>query len=243
MKNKTIAITGGGQGIGRAVAFSFIEEGYNVSIIDNDFEALQEVKELIKENILTFCGDVSLEKDIIDWADLTIKTFGGVDIVVNNAAIGINKPIIELTYEEWHKVIDVNLSSIYLTSKYFYPYLIDKKGTIINIASTRAFQSEKNTEAYSASKGGVVSLTHALAVSLGPYVRVNCISPGWIHTGEWKKKSHKTAINLREEDHLQHPCGRVGKPEDIVNLIKFFYFLIFYKIYNFCNLLLFKIFF
>ncbi len=221
MKNKTIAITGGGQGIGRAIAFSFIDEGYNVSLIDNDLEALQEVKELIKENMLTFCGDVSVEKDIIDWADLTIKTFGGVDIVVNNAAIGINKPIIELTYEEWHKVIEVNLSSIYLTSKYFYPYLIEKKGTIINIASTRAFQSEKNTEAYSASKGGVVSLTHSLAISLGPYVRVNCISPGWIDTGEWCKKSDKTAINLREEDHLQHPCGRVGKPEDIVNLIKF----------------------
>ncbi len=222
MKNKTIAITGGGQGIGRAIALSFIKEGYNVSVIDSDSLALEELQQLAKKNIVTFCGDVSVESDIISWVDISIKNFGFfLDILVNNAAIAINKPITGLTYEEWSKVINVNLSSIFLTSKYFYPYLAKIKGSIINIASTRAFQSEKNTEAYSASKGGVVSITHALAISLGPLVRVNCISPGWIDTSGWRKKSENKTYNLRGEDLLQHPCGRVGKPEDIVNLIKF----------------------
>jgi len=79
--------------------------------------------------------------------------------------------------------------------------------------------SEASTEAYSASKGGVVALTHALAVSLGPGIRVNCISPGWIETGPWKKKSQRNTVDLSEEDHLQHPAGRVGTPEDISSLV------------------------
>jgi NAD(P)-dependent dehydrogenase (short-subunit alcohol dehydrogenase family) len=91
-------------------------------------------------------------------------------------------------------------------------------GSIVNIASTRALQSEANTEAYSASKGGVVALTHALAVSLGPDIRVNCISPGWIAVDDWKKSARRKQPVLRPEDHAQHPVGRVGHPEDIAAL-------------------------
>ncbi|MCX7820879.1 MAG: SDR family oxidoreductase [Brevinematales bacterium] len=221
MKNRTIAITGGGQGIGKAIVFYFLKEGFNVSVIDTDSSSLEELKDFDTKKLLTFCGDVSVEKDVFEWVKLTINKFERVNILVNNAAIAINKPIIDLSYEEWQKVINVNLGSIFLTSKYFYPHLSRTEGSIINLASTRAFQSEKNTEAYSASKGGVVSITHALAISLGPSVRVNCISPGWIDTTEWRKKSDKKVYSLREEDHLQHPAGRVGKPEDIVNMIKF----------------------
>ncbi len=222
MKKYVIALTGGAQGIGKAITTSFLKDDFFLSLIDNDKEAIEEItNELKNKKLLTFCGDVSLEKDIKDWVNLTIEKFGIVDVLINNAAISINKPIKELSYEEWHKVIDINLSSIFLTTKYFSTHLAKSKGSIINIASTRAFQSEKNTEAYSASKGGVVSITHALAISLGPDIRVNCISPGWIDTSKWKKKALLSETTLRIEDHLQHPAGRVGKPEDIVNIIKF----------------------
>ncbi len=222
MERDVIALTGGAQGIGKAITISFLNDDFAVSLIDNDREAIEELKnELNNENLLAFHGNVSDEKDIKDWVKLTIENFCTVNTLINNVAVSINKPITELSYEEWKYVINVNLSSIFLTVKYFSTHLAKSRGSIINVASTRAFQSEKNTEAYSASKGGVVSLTHALAISLGPDIRVNCISPGWIDTSNWKKKSLHQQLNLKQEDHLQHPCGRVGKPEDIVNMVKF----------------------
>jgi NAD(P)-dependent dehydrogenase (short-subunit alcohol dehydrogenase family) len=92
---------------------------------------------------------------------------------------------------------------------------------MVNIASTRALQSEPHTEAYSASKGGVVALTHALAMSLGPEVRVNCVSPGWIDVRAWKKKCLRSDAPLRAEDHAQHPAGRVGRPEDVAEMVAY----------------------
>ena len=100
-------------------------------------------------------------------------------------------------------------------------FLKNLKGSIINISSTRTFQSEPNTEAYSASKGGILALTHSLAISLGPEIKVNCISPGWIDVSGIKKKSKANQIELSEADHSQHPAGRVGKPEDIANMVLF----------------------
>lgn len=92
---------------------------------------------------------------------------------------------------------------------------------MVNIASSRALSSEPNTEAYTASKGGVVALTHALANSLGPDVRVNAVSPGWIETRDWQKLSNRKEPDLREIDHKQHPAGRVGRPEDVAHLVAF----------------------
>lgn len=112
-----------------------------------------------------------------------------------------------------NRIISVNLSSVFLCTKYALPHLKKKGGSIVNITSTRAHMSEPDTEAYSASKGGILALTHSLAVSLGPKVRVNCISPGWIETGDYSK--------LRKADHLQHPAGRVGRPEDIAEAVMF----------------------
>jgi NAD(P)-dependent dehydrogenase (short-subunit alcohol dehydrogenase family) len=108
----------------------------------------------------------------------------------------------------------VNLTSHFLCSQLFAPALMQTKGCIINIASTRALMSEPNTEPYSASKGGILALTHSLAVTLGPRgVRVNCVSPGWIDTSAWQVKP--TPSGLRRRDHRQHPAGRVGRPEDV----------------------------
>lgn len=219
--NKVAIITGGGQGIGKATAKKLLEKNISVIIAEIDEEAGKEVEEEYSTlgNIKFIKTDISQEEDVKNMIAKTVEIFGKINYLINNAGIAINKHISELTLEEWNKVISVNLTGAFLCSKYAYPYLKKEKGVIINISSTRAFMSEPNTEAYSASKGGIYALTHALAISLGPEVRVNCISPGWIEVSEWKKKSLRKPPELTELDHKQHPAGRVGKPEDIASLI------------------------
>ncbi len=222
--NDSVAIiTGGGQGIGKYMAKRFLESGYKVVIAEIDKEAGQETeKDFSTINDIKFnhC-DISDAESVETMIGETIKEFGKLDVLVNNAAISINKPMEELTIEEWNRVIAVNLSGAFICSKYCTPYLRKSKGVIINLASTRAFMSEPHTEAYSATKGGIYALTHAMAISLAPNVRVNCISPGWIETTEWKKRSERHAPELSDEDHKQHPAGRVGTPDDIASLALF----------------------
>jgi hypothetical protein len=135
---------------------------------------------------------------------------GRLDALVSNAGFMIRKPIRELTLAEWSSVLATNLTATFLLVREAEAMLRAARGSVVTIASTRARQSEPDTESYSASKGGLVALTHALAISLGPDVRVNCVSPGWIDTG---------GEALRPEDHAQHPAGRVGRPEDIAALV------------------------
>jgi NAD(P)-dependent dehydrogenase (short-subunit alcohol dehydrogenase family) len=213
-QRKAVIITGGAQGIGRFMAQYFLKKSMNVVIADIDEKAAGEIKGKIK----FVKADVADEKDVIKLVNAAVKAFGGIDAVINNAGIGINKPVTELTLAEWNKVIGTNLTGAFLFAKHAAPYLKKTKGSIVNIASTRAFMSEKNTEAYSASKGGIVALTHALAASLGPEIRVNCISPGWIYLN---KKTSLRQIKLSEADHSQHPAGRVGKPEDIAAMAEY----------------------
>ncbi|MEN2984288.1 MAG: glucose 1-dehydrogenase [Dictyoglomaceae bacterium] len=221
--DKVAIITGGGQGIGKAVAKKLLENNIQVVIAELDESAGKEVEEEYSSigNIKFIKTDVSKEEDVKNMIEETINIFGKISYLINNAGISINKHITELSLEEWNKVIGVNLTGAFLCAKYAYPYLKKEKGVIINIASTRAFMSEPNTEAYSASKGGIYALTHALAISLGPDIRVNCISPGWIEVSEWKKSTLRKPPELTELDHKQHPVGRVGKPEDIASLVYF----------------------
>jgi NAD(P)-dependent dehydrogenase (short-subunit alcohol dehydrogenase family) len=141
------------------------------------------------------------------------ERFGRLDALVCNAGIMIRKPLRRLTLAEWHRVIDTNLTATFLLARAAETALRNARGIIVTIASTRAAMSEPNTESYAASKGGLVALTHSLAISLGPDVRVNCISPGWIETKDYAA--------LRREDHAQHPAGRVGKPQDVAELVAF----------------------
>src|SRR5690606_10274295 len=135
--------------------------------------------------------------------------------------ISQNKPVSELTVEEWKRVIAVNLTGPFLCAKHAAPHLKETNGSIINLCSTRAFQSEPDTEAYSASKGGVFALTHALAMSLGPEIKVNCISPGWIDVSGIRKKSEANPYQISEADKKQHPAGRVGNGTDISRMVLF----------------------
>lgn len=219
---KNIIVTGGAQGIGKIISLELLKKEFSVSVFDIDEEAIQEFKsENNFENIAFFKTDVSDEENVKKSIQLSVERFGNIDGLINNAAIQNNKAITELTLEEWNRVIGTNLTGAFLCSKYAAEYLKKSKGNIVNISSSRALQSEPNTEAYSASKGGILALTHALAMSLGPEIRVNCISPGWIDVSGVKKKSKANQIELSAADHLQHPAGRVGKPEDIANMVLF----------------------
>ncbi len=218
-----VLITGGAQGIGMCMAEVFLRRGYRAAIADPDKEAGEELKTSLKagRDFLYVPADVSEEKDCAKFVRAAAKQFGRIDLLINNAGIGINKRVTELTLNEWNRVIGTNLTGAFLCSKYAVPFLAKVKGSIINMASTRSIMSEKDTEAYSASKGGILALTHAMAVSLGPDIRVNCISPGWIEVSNWRKKSaRKTPIHTAA-DINQHPAGRVGNPYDIAELAIF----------------------
>ena len=221
-KDKVALVTGGAQGIGKGIVQAFSHQGAAVIIADIDEEAGQEVvawltKKGADESKLVFVKtDVSREEDIRALIDRAIAEFGRLDFVVNNAGLSEFKPIDECSVEDWKKVIDTNLTAAFLTAKYAAPHLKQHTGScIVNIASTRAKQAEESNEAYSASKGGLLSLTQALAVSLGPAVRVNAISPGWIEVRDWQKASERKSVEHTQKEKMQHPAGRVGHPEDI----------------------------
>lgn len=220
--NKNIIVTGGAQGIGKIISLELVKNGYSVSVFEIDVEAIEEMKaENSSENLAFFLVDVADENEINEAVKASFRHFGNIGGLVNNAATHANKPISELTLEEWNRVISVNLTGPFLCAKYAAPFLKKSNGSIVNLCSTRAFQSEPDTEAYSASKGGIFALTHALAISMGPQVRVNCISPGWIDVSAVKKKSEANQYQLSKEDHLQHPAGHVGKAADIANMVLF----------------------
>lgn len=220
-------VTGGAQGIGRALAFHFADAGYAVSIADLDEQAGLEAERMVGERGargLFVRTDVALGDEIGRWIALTEETLGCPDVLVNNAGIGRRAPLPELKAEDFDRVIAVNLRGTFLCSQAVARRMIARGqgGAIVNIASTRAFMSEPGTEAYTASKGGIVALTHALAISLGPHgIRVNCISPGWIETRDWQYTPRAKAPVHSERDRLQHPVGRVGQPEDVARACLF----------------------
>lgn len=223
--SRVAVVTGGAQGIGKAIATRFLKEGMAVTVADVDADACHAAERELRRHgrVLALTPDVASEADVAAMIEETRNRFHRLDVLINNAGISIGgKGALEqLTLERWNRVIGVNLTGAFLCARAAAPLLRKSRGSIVNIASTRALMSEKNTEAYSASKGGIVALTHALSVSLGPAVRVNCISPGWIETSAWKKPGVRHAPQLRREDHEQHPAGRVGKPEDIAALAWF----------------------
>lgn len=205
--NKRVAlVTGGCRGIGRAIALLFAETGYEVVALDVAPEPVQ--------------GIQVLECDVSDWDQVqaavstVARRFGRIDALVNNAGIGAQGDFYNSSIDQWQKVLGVNLNGAYYCAKVCAPHMkAGGGGAIVNIASTRALMSEPNSEPYAASKGGLLSLTHALAVTLGhDGIRVNAICPGWIDTtgGTWS-----------EADQKQHPAGRVGEPGDIARACLF----------------------
>jgi NAD(P)-dependent dehydrogenase (short-subunit alcohol dehydrogenase family) len=224
---KIVAITGGAQGIGRGIAYHFAAAGYAVSIADPVAAAGEEAVAYMREigaEALFVRADTSKPGDVARWIARTERTLGVPDVLVNNAGINANGPFLKLKPADFDRVIAVNLRGAFLCAQGAARRMVARKirGAIVNIASTRAFMSEPDTEAYTASKGGIVALTHGMAISLGPYgIRVNCISPGWIEVRDWKLSSRAQAPKHSRADNDQHPVGRVGRPEDIAEAAYF----------------------
>ena len=221
MENKKTAIvTGGGQGIGKAIARLLLENNFSVVLAEIDSDAGRETQQELRDfGEVTFIEtDVSSEPSVIYMVEETVNRFGKIKLLVNNAGVFIQKPINFLTLQEWNHILGVNLTGTFLCSKYASSNFTDH-ASIINISSTRALMSEPDTESYSATKGAMIALTHAMAVSLGPQIRVNCISPGWVEVRDWKKSIRRIVPEHSEQDKAQHPAGRVGSPMDIASMV------------------------
>jgi NAD(P)-dependent dehydrogenase (short-subunit alcohol dehydrogenase family) len=220
---RIVAVTGGAQGIGRAICLRFAAAGYAVSIADPDAAAGREAARMVADlgaKGLFVRTDVSAPAQVERWVRRTVASLGCPDALVNNAGIGRRAPFLQLKARDFDRVIAVNLRGAFLCSQAVARRMAKRGrgGAIVNIASTRAFMSEPGTEAYTASKGGIVALTHGMAVSLGPLgIRVNSVSPGWIETRDWQFTPRAAKPVHTRRDRLQHPVGRVGRPEDIAD--------------------------
>ncbi|MFP7721686.1 SDR family oxidoreductase [Lysobacter sp. A3-1-A15] len=224
LDGRTIVITGGAQGIGRGIAQAVLGAGGRVCIGDTDADAGRAALEEwnVGDCALFLRVDVAREAQVARFVQRARSHFGPVHGLVNNAGgtDPVNGPLEKLDLREWQRRLGASLGGAFLCSKHLLPALREAAGdggaaSIVNIASTRAHQSEPDCEAYAAAKGGLVAFTHALAVSAGPGVRVNCISPGWIATDAWRKPTARRRPGLSRRDQAQHPAGRVGTPDDI----------------------------
>jgi NAD(P)-dependent dehydrogenase (short-subunit alcohol dehydrogenase family) len=204
-------VTGAANGIGAAIARHLAHQGWQVACADIDGAAV----EISAREIggIAIAGDVGNEADVEHLIAVSRTRLGRIDAIVSNAGISKFASLEETSIDEWNRVLATNLTATFLLAKAAATDLKGTRGTIVTIASTRAHMSEAGTLAYSASKGGLVALTHALAITLAPNVRVNCISPGWIATERHGE--------LKPSDHAQHPVGRVGRPEDIAAAVAY----------------------
>lgn len=225
---KLLAITGAAQGLGRATARHFARHGYAISFCDVDAQAGAEALadlERIKAPVLFQHADVAKERDVHMWVERTIAELGTPHVVINNAGTSEGHEFLDHTIEDFDRILATNLRSVFLVSQALARQMIrgapstDRNaGCIINLASVRAFHTEANWEAYSASKGGILGLTRSMALSLGPRrIRVNAISPGWIEVGDWKRSDHAETPQHTDRERKRHPVGRIGIPQDIAD--------------------------
>ncbi len=194
---KVAVITGGANGIGKCIAEEFRKQGACICVID-------------KAEGDHFVGDISDRETLEQFAESVIAQHGHIDYLINNA-LPFMKGIRDCSYDEFQYAMAVGVTAPFYLAKLFAPYFREG-GSIINISSSRDRMSQPQTESYTAAKGGIAALTHALAVSLSGKVRVNSISPGWINT---------TETDYTGADAVQQPCGRVGTPADIANMVLF----------------------
>lgn len=201
-KDKVVVITGGAKGIGRDMVREFIKTGAKVAVMD---------KEDWEEATFYYRGDITEEERLNEFAELVIKMFGGIDYLINNACLSNKGLLSDCGFEDFNYVLKVGVTAPYMLTKLFMEHF-NVGGSIVNISSSRADMSQADTESYTAAKGGINALTHAMAISLAGRVRVNSVSPGWIDT---------TESTWMAEDNRQHPVKHIGAPNDITKTVMF----------------------
>jgi len=218
LEGRVAIVTGSGRGIGKAIATRFAQEGAKVALVDRMRETVESAAEEIARQggkAVALLADVSLSEDVDRFVREVTGTFGGIDVLVNNAGMGGSKNCVETSEEGWDQMLAVNLKSIFLVCKRVIPEMLKAgRGKIINIGSIFGMGGAAGTLAYSAAKSGVINLTRQLAVDYSPHhIHVNSISPGLIQTEMTRLKLGDTA----RRDHLVQliPLGRLGLPADI----------------------------
>jgi NAD(P)-dependent dehydrogenase (short-subunit alcohol dehydrogenase family) len=213
---KHAIVTGGANGIGRCITENLLNAGASVAMIDTDEQAGAALDKRY-ERLLFSTGDVANQADLEGFA---AKLKCPVDFIINNACVSRKGLLTNCTWEEFEYVQRVGVTAPFHLVSIIRQYgLLASGASIVNIASTRALQSQADTESYSAAKGGILALTHAMSVSLAGHARVNAISPGWIETAAYH--GNGKAVQHSEADKSQHPAGRVGTPEDIAEMVMF----------------------
>ena len=222
--NKNVLVTGGTRGIGEAISREFAKKCYDIIInYVNSNEKAQNLKqELEKEytiKVLPIQTDISNEIAIKNMVDITIKEFGKIDVLVNNAGIVMDREFEDRTVEDWKKTLDINLIAPFVLTKLVGKEMMKQKsGAIINISSTNGINTYYPTSVdYDASKSGLISLTYDSAVQFAPYVRVNCVAPGWVNT-EMNKELPEDFVKEETERIL---VKRFAEPEEIAKVVTF----------------------
>lgn len=223
MERKTVLITGASRGLGASIAKKFAENNHNIIINYNKSkEKAKELEQELKQyniEVLTIKADLTNEEEIKEMVEKSIEKFKKIDILINNAGIAIDTTFEDKTKENFLKTLDTNLIGPFLVSKYAGEYMLKaKQGCIINISSTNGQDTyyEYSLD-YDASKAGMISLTHNLALHYAPYVRVNCIAPGWINT-EMNKELDE---DYKKEEESKILLNRFAEPEEIANVVYF----------------------
>lgn len=221
LKDKVAIVTGAAKGIGQGIAKVFVEEGAKVVVVDWDSEAgIATADELCKsggEAIFVKC-DVSNEENVKAMIQATLNKFGCINILVNNAGIGVYKSVLDTSSEDWDRCLDVNLKGQFLCSKYAIPHMQKVgKGAIVNISSVHSFATVNGVAPYCASKGGITALTRNMAIDYGPMIRVNSIAPGWVLTPLIQSifDSYPDPAAQRKSTESHQVMKRIGRPEDI----------------------------
>lgn len=219
LKDKVAIVTGAAKGIGWGIAKVFVEEGAKVVVVDWDDAGAATADELCKSGEVIFVKcDVSNEEAVKAMIQATIDRFGRIDVLVNNAGIGVYKTVLDTSSEDWDRCLGVNLKGQFLCSKYAIPHMQKLgKGAIVNISSVHSFATVNGVAPYCASKGGITALTRNMAIDYGPTIRVNSIAPGWVLTPLIQSifDSYPDPAAQQQMTENRQVMKRIGRPEDI----------------------------
>jgi NAD(P)-dependent dehydrogenase (short-subunit alcohol dehydrogenase family) len=219
LKGKNVLVTGGASGIGEATALRFLEEGCVVCVIDRDGGARSRVAEALPELSGVIDADVASLEQVQAAFKKAIEYMGSVDVLINNAGISIRHDFLDITPDHWDAVLDVNLKGVFYVAQTAARHMMDRGfGVILNTASTAGNNGYPHYADYSASKGGVIALTQAMALELAPVVRVNAISPGYVLT---PMQRAEYTDEMLDAVNRKIPLGRHAKPEEIAALFAF----------------------